>query len=85
MAHLVVGRDVTAEHDSVAEIPYLEGRVGREIVVPDLEGRVGRGIVVPDLEGRVGRGIVGPDCSAHVEDQAEHWRKHCKMLSKQVK
>ena len=96
--HLVVGQDVTAEHESVAEIPYLEGRVDRGIVVPDLEGRVGRGIVVPDLEGhvdrgiavpdlegRVDRGIVGPDCSAHVEDQAEHWRKHCKMLSKQVK
>ena len=70
--HLVVGQDVTAEHESVAEIPYLEGRVDR-------------GIVVPDLEGRVGRGIVGPDCWANVEDQAEHWRKHCKMLSKQVK
>jgi len=62
--------------------------VGQDVTAEDdpvVEVRVDRGIVVRGLEVHVDRGIVVRDCSANVEDQAEHWRKHCKMLSKQVK
>ena len=76
-------------HDCLIVLKTEEGvkekHVFLGIEVRDAEIHVGRGIEVHDAEVHVGPGTVVRDCPANVEDQAEHWLKHYKMLSKQVK